>query len=250
MKFLLLSLLLLTLTAVNAAPSGSKDHPFLSRQRSVCRSPRVICPGHGCIRCREVGPLLVRNLISLRTALTRGNPRFTALVNRFESFIQPGGRADFSSSIFRRDCCLRIFGTQVAQEVPSLIAYGYLGRAVYPGAFLSGFAGFQKQNEGATIREFVEFLGRDFRGEFFGMCRVAGIFEIPCLRGPLTALREPLVESALLNNIEHENAAAIGLAAGQSIGAFTSNELLVSRSIRAEVRSFLIFELKRCCPRS
>lgn len=216
----------------------------LVRQRT-CALPSAVCPGKGCITCREIGAPFLRMLIDLRNSVDL--PTFEESLDRFMEIIKPGGELDFASGIYKDDCCLRIFGVQVSNMVPNLIAYGYVGRNVLPASFLLGFAGFKEENRNATIQDFLEVLGDEFSGMFFRICRVVGIFKVPCLTGPLASRRMTLNEYALSTDINTQNAQRVGLATANTLGAFTNSAPLLQRDLVAELRVFNRDEIERCC---
>lgn len=240
MKFVFFFTALLVLLHNSAASAVSSNNIFTN---SVAR-------GSTCSTCREVGDEFLERILMLRNSINTNN--FERSLDQFMKLIRRGGAADFTNGKFKNDCCVTIFGEQFSNTVPSLIAYGFIGRVVLPGHFLLAFKAFQENNENATIRDFIAELGSDFEGNFFRTCRFRRVFPYPCLTGPgFNRLR--IVLDKFIDNrfdLNSENAERLGTFLGNTVGAYESDLKELETQLTKEFRTFEEFELPRCCNES
>lgn len=145
-----------------------------------CLAPNFKCGNGRCVRCREVGGTLRLKMFVYRRGLRKLS--FLDRARKFYNIVKTGGEGDLKNNIFKNDCCVRIFGTPVANDVPGNILYGFIGLEVFNEEMLLAAAGYVHVNKQVSISKAVFEIGLDLGRAKFKWCKVkyVSFIRYPC----------------------------------------------------------------------
>lgn len=212
--------------------------------RPTCVFPRSKCPNGQCKNCREVGTTVLNKMIYYRRKLKDKNR--ISRIKMFFDVVKTGGPGDLKSNAFKHDCCVRIYKTAVANDVPGNILYGFIGVEVFPEKVLLGAAGYVHVNKKVSIKDALEEWGVDLVRLKFKWCTTTIKIKYPCAERTSEKAWNALLDKwAARDDPKDQAAIKLGFDIARK-AAFTRDQIRIRNILGLEVR-LKQWLLRKCC---